>query len=310
MPPLKAPLRASGPRATNTAVTLTDRDIVRLKRIGLYTGVRASTIARYELPPTLWAPWHPAASTPEAQDEFRRHTYAIRRRLTRLKHIHSRPAAHVGPLVQSITAWADEPHTWHLTRTGITAAALPWDGPRTLDVHDLAHAQAAADIHMQLELSGIRALSPREVVSKVDRNGDPTPASIPSRVTTGDGQQRATRPDVAVLSPNGHDIITIDIAGYRPKSQASWTQKLTAYRGNSAVRAVWVLCTTDKAAKTVSQAADKALGKPGSFPLRLRSIMPEHDTFLPLDVLNLPSPMSNDLAPLLADDFTDDGLTA
>lgn len=302
--PAKALLRASGKRAGNTAVSLTDRDILRLRRIGLYSGIRASTIARCELPPALWARWHPSASTPDAQDEFRRHTYAIRRRLTRLKHIQSRPAAHVGPLVESAARWIDEPHTWSLTRTGVTAAALPWKGPRTLDARDLRHSQAAADIHCQLELAGIHALSPREVVSKVDRNGDLTPTQITSRLMTADGQQQTTRPDVAILSRNGPNVITIDVAGLRPKSQAYWTRKLAAYRTNSAVRAVWVLCTTDEAATTVNYAADRALGKHGSFSLRLRRITPEPDGFLTLDTNSLPDLMRSDIAPLLGDDFT------
>lgn len=289
-------MRASGDRATNPAVTITERDRHRLRRIGLYYGIRPSTLARIELPPAVWAPWAPTSSTPEARDRFERHCYAIRRRLTRLKRLEARPAAHVGPLVGSATAWADQPHSWHLTQTGMTAAGLPWTTSNTLDFTGLAHSQAVADVHTQLEFACIHALSPRETASKVDREGHSTPTHLSSRITESNGARRSTRPDLAILDADGDRFIAIDVAGYRRTSADYWSRKIRAYRGNTAVRSVWILCATNTSARAVSRAAETVLGKPGSFPLRLRLITPEGDGFLPLDTEALPAPMTDDLA--------------
>lgn len=291
-----ASMRASGDRATNPAVVLTERDRHRLRRIGLYYGVRPSTLARIELAPAIWAPWDSTSSSPEARDRFERHCYAIRRRLTRLKRLQARPAAHVGPLVESATAWADQPHSWHLTRTGMTAAGLPWTTSNIPDFTGLAHSQAAADVHTQLELAGIHVLSPRETASKVDRDGRSTPTHLSSRIVGSNGARRSTRPDLAILDADGGRFIAIDLAGYRRTSAGYWSRKIRAYRGNTAVSAVWIFCATDTSAKALGRAAETALGKPGSFPLRLRLVTPEDDGFLPIDTEALPPPMTDDLA--------------
>lgn len=292
----RSPIRASGERASRKAVTITPVDIQRLSLLGRWYCLSADAIARSETDPKLWSPNEPFSQTEEGRDQFAKRVYAVRRRLTRLKHLESNPGLHVGPMVDNALVH-EGLIAWFATRIGGTHASLPWTLRNSISPMFAAHSWMAADIGMALESDGYTVLSERELATGINRHGFRIEAPLESKYVASNGMETGKKPDVAVLHPNGHDYIAIEVERDTDRSVKTYEQKLRAYRSNSAVKAVWYICASNTTARRVGKGAQKALGKAGSFPLRIVTNEPTNG-FHFLDMQNLQSKLVEDLRPM------------
>lgn len=290
-------------------VAINERDLTRLRLLGRWHSLTAEHIARNEQPPALWSPAHHDAQNPDTRAAFTRAVETVKRRLRILKAIEDDPGIGLGPFLgNSFTP--NGSIAWYANRIGARAAGLPWNLRNTINPLVCQHAWMAADIGMALESAGYRVLSEREIATGIDRHGDEITAQLESEYST-NGRTTGKRPDVAVLHPNGRDYIAIEVERDTDRPISVYEQKLSAYRSNTAIRAVWYVCASDTTAKRVGQGAQKALGNRGSFPLRITTI-PATEGFHFLDMDNLAPKLASDLDSMLDTDheFADDGLTA
>lgn len=280
-------------------MTITETDITRLSLLGRWYCLSADAIARYETDPKLWSPKYPYSQTEEGKTQFAKRVYAVRRRLTRLKHLEHNPAIHVGPMVDN--ALVHEGLTaWYATRIGASTASLPWTLRNSISPMFAAHSWMAADIGMALEAAGYTVLSERELATGIDKNGFRIEAQLESRYIATNGQETGKKPDLAILHPNGREYIAVEVERDTDRNVKTYEQKLRAYRGNTAVRAVWYICASTTTSRRVGMGAQKALGDAKHFPLRIVLNEPV-DGFHFLDTDNLPPKLMADLEPMKAE---------
>lgn len=278
--------------STGSGVAISERDLARIRLMGRWHSLTAEHIARSEQDPALWSPALDSAQTPEACAQFTRAVEAVKRRLRTLKAVEHDPGIGIGPLLG--TSYTPTSRTaYHATRIGGRTASLPWTLRDKINPMLCEHAWMAADIGMALETKGYRVLSEREIATGIDRHGDEITAPLTSEHLTPGGQTTGKRPDVAVLHPNGTDYIAIEVERDTDRAVSVYEQKLSAYRANTAVQAVWYLCASDTTARRVGKAANKVLGGSG-FPLRITTI-PTYDNYNFLDMDGLPDKLLGDL---------------
>lgn len=288
-------------------VTVTERDLDRLRLLGRWHSLTAEHIARSEQPASLWSPAHPDAQDPDTRAEFVRAVEAVKRRLRTLKSIEDDPGIGLGPLLGSAMA----PHgftAYYATRIGARAAGLPWHLRNKINPLICQHVWMAADIGMTLESAGYRVLSEREISTGIDRHGNELTAQLESEYNAG-GRTTGKWPDVVILHPNGRDYIAIEAERDTDRKTSAYEQKLSAYAANSSVRAVWYICASKTTANRVKESAQKVFKTPKAFPLRIMTI-PRINGHHFLDMNNLSQRVRGDLEPMRDTDneFADDGL--
>ncbi len=296
----KSPLRATlVGRSDDVGVAVTPVDVRRLAHLGRWYALGVDHLARIELEPDLWDPDVAGLARGEQTEAFARHAYAIRRRLSRLSRIGENPQAGLGPLVDGaigntgLTAW-------FATRYGATAAGLPWRGRATINPASVGHAWLAADIGHQIETAGrasghdYRVVSEVEMLS-VDRFGDQVVHPVESTYTTASGAKVGKRPDLAVLAPDGPGLIAVEVERRQNRPLAVYQEKLTAYRDNPSVKAVWYVCSSETVRQRVTRAANKVL-LPG-FPLRLM-VVRNNGGWFQIPGLTQDEVLMRDLAPM------------
>lgn len=290
-------------------VTVSERDLARLRLLGRWHSLTAEHIARSEQPAALWSPAHPDAQNPDTQAEFARAVEAVKRRFRTLKAIEDDPGIGLGPLLGSALA----PHgstAYFATRIGARAADLPWTLRNAINPLVCQHAWMAADIGMALESAAYRVLSEREIATGIDRYGDEITAQLESEYNS-NGRTTGKRPDVAILHPNGRDYIAVEAERDTDRPIRVYEQKLSAYAANTSVRAVWYICASKTTANRVKEGAQRVFKTPKAFPLRIMTI-PRINGHHFLDVNNLSERVRGDLEPMFDTDheFADDGITA
>lgn len=293
MPKVKSSIRSTSRSGSTSGVSITDRDKSRLALIGRWYCLSVEHIVRSELDPDLWMPNRPSSQTAEARKQWQTTRSTTYRRLWKLRSIPADPARQIGPLADADLAYTGT-SAWFTTRYGGTAAGLPWTMRSGINPIFSAHAWMAADIGMAIEAEGHRVLSERELSTGIDRNGTLLPDTLESVYTGPSGSDTKKKPDVAVLAPNGQDYIAIEIERDRSRSVKVYEEKLTAYRGNTSIKAVWYICESATTARRVVQGANRVFGDAGSYPLRITVIEPENNYHF-LDMHNLKQPMQADL---------------
>lgn len=295
MPKVRSSIRSVARTGRSRGIRITDRDRARIAVIGRWYSVNINHLVRAEHDPAIWQPTHPDFESEDSRDAARRAFHNIHHRLNQLRRIESDPGRNIGPLVDAdmnqhgLTAW-------YATRIGGTTASLPWGLRNSINPMFAAHSWMAADIGMALEDKGYEVLSERELSTGVNRHGFRINAPLESTFTGKAGQETKKKPDVAVLHPNGHDYIAIEIERDTDRSVKTYEQKLRAYRGNSAVRAVWYICASETTARRVGMGAEKALGS-SQFPLRINVNKPV-EGFHFFDMDSLPAKLRSDLEPM------------
>lgn len=297
MPKVRSSIRSISRTGYSHGVRITDRDRARLALLARWYCLHVSHLFRAENDPALWSPSHASANTEESLDIVRRRTHTIYHRLNRLRGIDSDPARNIGPLVDNDMS-PDGQTAWFATRIGVRNAELPWTVKNNINPNFASHSWMAADIGMAIESAGYRVLSERELSSRIDQHGLDITAPLESRYVASNGRAMNKRPDVAVLHPNGKDYIAIEAERDTDRAINVYTEKLSAYAANSAVRAVWYVCASRATANRVALGAKKALDSPGKFPLRILTIPPVNGLHF-LDMDDLPPKLAGDLEPML-----------
>lgn len=251
-------------------VRLTDTDLARVRLLGRWYCLTLDHLTRAELDPTHWHPDHITDNTDgRVSTAYEKKAYLIRRRLAKLVRIEENPAAHVGPVVAAAELY-ERRTGWHATRYGITAAGLPWSFRPAVNPRFAHHAWAAASVGMQIERAGFTVLSEREIATGTDQHGDDITARLNSEYSGPHGGRQVTKkPDLAVLSPGGTNYVAVEVERWNDRPLRDYTEKLTAYQDNTAIKAVWYLCGSETVQSRVIQAATK-IGLPTDFPLRMR----------------------------------------
>lgn len=279
----RAATRAQSDRGREYGVMITSTDIERLALLARWYCLTPAQLAHAEMPITDWHPDYRPDGHPS--DDYTRRLVGIKARLAKLARIIEHAPAHVGPLARSVLvdpALAKQPTTryetaWHATRYGATAAGVPWEIRPTISPHNAAHAILAADIGLQLEATGVRVLSEREIVTGLDRHGDQITAPLTSSHTSPGGRVTDKRPDLAVLHADNTGYIAIEIERQTSRSIRLYIDKITAYIANPHIHAIWYLCASDTTARRVSAAAIEVLGEHSTYPLRIRTVTAYRD---------------------------------
>lgn len=308
MTKVRSSIRSVARTGRSRGIRVTDRDRARIAFMGRWYSVTVNHLVRAEYDPAIWRPTHPDFGSEASLDEARRAFHNIHHRLNQLRRIESDPARNVGPLVDADLN-PNNMTAWYATRTGGTTAQLPWGLRNSINPMFAAHSWMAADIGTAIEAKGYKVLSERELSTGIDKHGFRIDAPLDSTFTGRAGLETKKKPDVAILHPNGHDYIAIEIERDTDRSVKTYEQKLTAYQGNSAVRAVWYVCASETTARRVAAGAVKALGDPSlkgpngeplapPFPLRIiTNIARDGYHFFDMDHLN-PKQL-RDLEPML-----------
>lgn len=203
-------------------------------------------------------------------------TRGISRRLTKLSKI-ATASSNAGPMVGS--AIIHEKATgWWCTGYGATFAGLPWRLPPEINYLSARHAWLAADIGIALETRGYRVVTQRELGSGITVTSHRLDGwNFKSPFTTPGGQTVTKDPDVAVLGDRGR-FIAIEVERQSSRPLRTYLEKLTAYRDNTDVAAVWYVCATPAIANRVGAAANRVFsdGRGGfiNYPLRVRVANP------------------------------------
>lgn len=233
-------------------------------------------IARDEVDERIWNPDLNPNPTAEDRDAFGKGTYAVRRRLSKLASIEE-SGTHIGPLVGG-GRFDYNASTWFATPHGATALGIPWRLKSTINPQFVRHAWFAADVGLQLERIGHHVLSERELATGVMVNGDDVALDINSSyVNRNTGTVTNKKPDIAVLNTQQDRFIAVEVENDKDRSLSTYTEKLKAYDANTAISAVWYLCSSQTTANRVGSAASNLFGKGAGFPLRIRVIEGRND---------------------------------
>lgn len=290
----KAAYQASTDTGRSFGVTVTSRDQERLRMLARWYALSAGHIARAELPITDWHPDYITTGEADGTDAYRRHAYAVKRRLAKLARIEENGTIS-GPLASSVIIPGHET-VWYPTLYGATAADAPWRIRSGISPNLVSHAWMAADIGLQIENLGYTVYSEREHASKTDQHGALIHTPIDSPITTRTGQKITKKPDVAVVGTSGQNFIAVEAERYQSRALSVYMEKLSAYQLNPSVHAVWYVCGSTAIAERVGEAADRVFGSQ-PFPLRIRIAQTwgdwtgianlPHDTKLTDDLRNL-----------------------
>lgn len=278
-------------------IRVTERDRDRIALMGRWYSLTVNHIVREEYGPEVWNPTHPEYGTEAQQEAARRAFHNVHHRLNQLRRIESDPARNVGPLVENDMN-PDGLTAWFATRIGGRTAQLPWTFRNTINPNFAAHSWMAADIGMALESRGYRVLSERELSTGIDKHGERITAQLESRYVASNGRAMNKKPDVAVLHPNGTDYIAIEVERDTDRAVRVYEEKLSAYKSNTAVKAVWYMCASETTARRVGMGAQKALGRSDTFPLRIRPLLADNGYHF-FDMDNLHPKLKSDLEPML-----------
>lgn len=297
MPKVRSSIRSVARTGRSRGIRVTDRDRKRIALLGRWYSLTVGHLVRDEYGPELWNPQHPEYGTDASREAAQRAFHNVHHRLNQLKRIEHDPARNIGPLVdtdmnpQGLTAW-------FATRIGGSTAQLPWNIRNSINPNFAAHSWMAADIGMALEAKGYTVLSERELATGINRDGEHVTAQLDSQYVASNGRAINKKPDVAILHPNGRDYIAIEVERDTDRAVTVYEQKLSAYRSNTSVLAVWYICASKTTARRVGLGAGKALGSNANFPLRV-NVIPPQDGFHFFNMDSLPTQMNNDLTPML-----------
>lgn len=247
---------------------ITDADKARIKQLARWYCLNADHLVRLELGLDQWHPDHVTTLDGKPTLEYEKHLYAVKRRLAKLTRIEENAGASTGPLVKSMFVGQNDV-VWHSTRYGVTTVGLPWTIASSINPRSAHHAKMAASVGMQIERLGVTVYSEREIATGTAWNGDPIQASIGSQYIGPQGGKSITKkPDLTIIGDNSRDWIAIEIERERDRPYKVYQEKLSAYRNDPNVRAVWYMCEHQNTANRIIKAAQN-IGVPDDFPLRL-----------------------------------------
>lgn len=244
----KSPRRRYTERGNESGVAITPRDKARLVMLERWHTLSAAHVARTELDPAHWSNGPSAAYASRIR--------GVRRRFNALANVERSDNNRTGPLVGFMLHGDDGFATYWTTKFGGTAARMPWPGRSGIVWHSVNHHWLAADIGLQLESAGYRVASEREIVSGVTHDHIALPYRFESRAPTGNIEPTKT-PDLAVLGDRGDYIAVMVITDPLPKP-AALAETMRAFRTNTAVQRLWVVATSETAARRVATAAKRA----------------------------------------------------
>lgn len=290
---VQSSIRYISRNGTNSGIRITPRDQTRIALLGRWYCLTVNHLIRAESHPRLWSPLHPEYGTEDSREEARRAFHTIHHRLNKLRRIEYEPSRNLGPAVGADMS-PDGRTAWFATRIGATIAQLPWTMRNSINPLFAQHSWMAADIGMSLEEAGYTVLSERELATGTDKNGYTLTAPLESDYVSPKGRITSKKPDIAVLSPDGSSYIAIEVERDTDRSIKTYEHKLRAYRRNTAITAVWYVCSSATTANRVAKGAEAALGRDTSFPIRIAT-RPPRDGVHTFDMDNLPAPLARDL---------------
>lgn len=263
----KAAYKATSDKGRSFGVSVTAGDKKRILLLARWYALSAGHIARTELRMDQWHPGLTGLTDGRGTDNYERRVYAIKRRLAKLARLDEAGTVS-GPLVASLFMPGHET-VWYPTLYGATAADVPWRLRTGVSPQYVAHAWMAADIALQIEGLGFRVLSEREHATMLDQYGATITTPIESVVQSRTGSKVTKKPDLAIISSDERSFIAVEAERDTNRALTTYMEKLSAYRLNTAVRAVWYICESPRAADRVREAANRVFGS-SPFPLRVK----------------------------------------
>lgn len=170
--------------------------------------------------------------------------------------------ASTGPLVQSFRL-SPGPMVWVPTAFGASMCGLPgWVHHARFDMSRTDHAFAVCDIGTQIERHGWRVASPREITRKMFLNGTELGNIFSSTAHNRDEKTRDITPDLAVFNPAHNPpaphFIAVEIADNSYRPTRTYSERIAAFRSNSRITNVWMVCANEGIAQRVRAGAVRA----------------------------------------------------
>lgn len=255
------------------------RDKERLSFIARWYCVSPMHLLRREEDINLWHPmWHKWEGDQAERDRvILTRLNGLRRRMLYMRRIQPHPP--VAAENASATTIG-----YYATQFG-GAMVSPWANIRPAAFQNIAHSFMATDIGMQLERSGFRVYSEREVATRTTVHGRPISNPLASTFNPGQGGSPTTKtPDLVVPSRSTENFIAIEIERDENRPLRVYREKLRAYQSNPHIHKVWY-CYREgtNTGQRVHQAAHELWGDSYTSLVRLVPCVLRRGKLLPED---------------------------
>lgn len=214
----------------------------------------------------------PTVEAKQTWDAWRRN---ITVRLGKIVQLEKR-GSKAGPWVEGVRI-ADDEIAYHPTQHGATLAEAKWAG--NIAFSQMRHATRASHVAAHLACLGIYTLTEREVRSRHLVDGTPTSNYITKLASADDVKSVLKIPDQVIPGENGQINIEVEMLEGRPT--AAYKAKMSGYRGDSRVKALWFICRSAAISRRIERVRDEvyADGRGGVAPNNVRVMTIQENPF-------------------------------